>query len=390
MKIAERLQMVRPSGIRRMFDIAQGIPGVISLGIGQPDFKPPPHVIEAYKKALDEGYCGYSPSAGYLELRKAIAERYEEKYGLTYDPETEICVTSGGSEALYDILQAYIDPGDEVLVPDPGFLYYDRDVYLAYGKPVYIPLKEENEFKIDPNDVAERITPKTKMMIINFPSNPTGSVMSRSELKALCEIVEDHDIILVSDEVYEEFVYDGHEHVCLAEIAPREKTIIVNALSKTYAATGFRIAYIITDKELLLPVLRIHQYVTANANSPAQIAAIAALRGPQDAVKEMIAEFDARRKIIVSGLKRIEGFRVVEPKGAFYVFPNIKSFGMNGKDFAEYLLKEAKVAVVPGDEFGPSGEYYVRISYATSREELKEALVRMEEAVEKIRENKTF
>lgn len=383
-RTSERLSMVRPSGIRKMFDLAQGLPDVISLGIGQPDFKPPSHVIEAYKRALDEGYCGYSPNAGYLELRKAIAERYESKYGLTYDPETEICVTAGGSEAIYDVIQAFIDPGDEVLVPDPGFLYYDRDVYLAHGKPVYIPLKEENEFKIDPNDVAELITQKTKMMIINFPSNPTGSVMSRKELKAICEVIEDHDIILVSDEVYEEFVYDGHKHVCLAEIAPREKTIVVNSLSKTYAATGFRIAYILAEKELLLPILRIHQYVTANANSPAQIAAITALRGPQDAVKEMIAEFDARRKIIVSGLKSIKGFRVVEPKGAFYVFPNIKDFGMNGKEFSEYLLKEAKVVVVPGDEFGPSGKYHVRISYATSREKLREALRRMKEVLEKI------
>ena len=384
MKIAERLKMVRPSGIRKMFDLAQGIPGVISLGIGQPDFKPPPHVIEAYKKALEEGYCGYSPSAGYLELRKAIAERYENKYGLTYNPETEICVTSGACEALYTILQAYIDPGDEVLIPDPGFLYYERDVHLAHGKPIHIPLKEENEFKMNPDDIAEKITPKTKMIIINFPSNPTGSVMSRKQLKAICEIVEDHDIILVSDEVYEEFVYDGHKHICLAEIAPREKIVIVNAVSKTYAATGFRIGYVVADKELLLPILRIHQYVTANANSPAQIAAITALRGPQDAVKEMIAEFDARRKIIVNGLKRIKGFKVVEPKGAFYVFPNIKAFGMNGEKFAEYLLNEAKVVVVPGSEFGPSGEYYVRISYATSRENLKEALTRMEEVLEKI------
>jgi len=383
-KIAERLKQVRPSGIRRMFDLAQGVPGVISLGIGQPDYIPPKHVIEAYKKALDEGYCGYSPSAGYLELRKAVAERYENKYGLKYDPETEVCITAGGSEALYDIIQAYIDPGDEVLTPDPGFLYYDRDIYLAGGKPVYIRLREENQFKMDPDDVAEKITPKTKMIIINFPSNPTGSVMTRNELKAICEIVEDHDIILVSDEVYEEFVYDGHKHVCLAEIAPKEKTIIVNALSKTYAATGFRIAFLVTDKELMLPILRIHQYLTANANSPAQIAAIAALRGPQDQVKETIAEFDARRKIIVNGLKRIKGFRVVEPKGAFYVFPNIKAFGMTGKEFSEFLLKETKVAVVPGDEFGPSGEYYVRISYATSREKLKEALARMEEALEKI------
>jgi len=383
-KIAERLKQVRPSGIRRMFDLAQGVPGVISLGIGQPDYIPPKHVIEAYKKALDEGYCGYSPSAGYLELRKAVAERYENKYGLKYDPETEVCITAGGSEALYDIIQAYINPGDEVLTPDPGFLYYDRDIYLAGGKPVYIRLREENEFKMDPDEVAEKITPKTKMIIINFPSNPTGSVMTRNELKAICEIVEDHDIILVSDEVYEEFVYDGHKHVCLAEIAPKEKTIIVNALSKTYAATGFRIAFLVTDKELMLPILRIHQYLTANANSPAQIAAIAALRGPQDQVKEMIAEFDARRKIIVNGLKRIKGFRVVEPKGAFYVFPNIKAFGMTGKEFSEFLLKETKVAVVPGDEFGPSGEYYVRISYATSREKLKEALARMEDALEKI------
>ncbi len=378
---AGRLRKIKPSGIRRMFSQAKNIPSVISLGLGEPDFSPPPHVLEAVKQALDEGKTHYAPTTGVSELLEALAKKAKKDYGLTYDPNTEILITVGGTQAIFLAMQALINPGDEVLTPDPGFVCYEPSVYIADGVPVSTPLDEGNGFNIDKEAVISHITEKSRMIIVNSPNNPTGAVFSHADLSDLARVAVERDLLVISDEVYEKITYDGARHYCLAGFpGMRERTIVVGSFSKTYAMTGFRVGYACGPKELIAPMILAHQFSVACVDGPAQYGALAALNRPQDFVKNMVAEFDRRRKLVFSRLNEIEGFRCDLPKGAFYAFANIRGFGASSEKFAAYLVDNARVITVPGSAFGKHGEGCLRLSYATAYDKLEEALNRIEKA----------
>ncbi|MEM1551649.1 MAG: pyridoxal phosphate-dependent aminotransferase [Candidatus Bathyarchaeia archaeon] len=385
-KASERLKNIKPSGIRRFFALAQEFPDIINLSVGEPDFTPPMHVLEGGWKAVLEGKTHYAPTNGIPELREALAEKARKEYGLKYDPNSEVVVTVGGTEAISLALMALVNPGDEVLIPNPGFVCYEPSVRLAGGIPVSIPFLEEKGFKPSVDDVTSLITEKSRVMILNSPNNPTGAVLSYDELKALAKIAVERDLIVISDEVYEKITYDGEKHYCLATFpGMKKRTLVVNSFSKTYAMTGLRVGYVYGPKELIAHLWLCHQYFTACVDTFAQYAALAALKGPQDFVKEMVAEFDKRRRFVFKRLNEIGGFRCNLPKGAFYMFPSIKAFNMSSEDFAQLLLREARVATVPGSAFGSYGEGYIRISYAAAYEQLEEAFNRMEKAVKKLK-----
>lgn len=377
---SEKVSKIRPSGIRKIFDLAQVLDGVISLGLGDPDFQTPDYIKEAMMEALKEGYTSYSPNLGYPELREKIVQKYHDEYKLDYKID-EICVTCGGAEALLDIFLAFLNPNDEVLVPDPGFLTYSAQITLAGGVPKPVPLLEKNSFKMVPNDMDDLITTKTKMIVLNFPSNPTGAVMNEKELKTIAEMAEENDLLILSDEVYEKIIYDGLKHTCLATLGVQDRTIVVNSFSKTYAMTGWRLGYIVAPSDLMNSIFKVHQMNTACANSAAQMAAASALSSTYEFTNKMVKEFDARRKTIVSGLNKISGIKCVMPRGAFYVFPNIRDTGMSSEEFSEFLIKEVKVATVPGNEFGDYGEGYLRLAYTVSKEKISEALDRISQAL---------
>lgn len=386
LQVAERLKKIRPSDIRRFFSLTQSIPNVISLGIGEPDFAPPSHVLEAAKQALDEGKTHYTPSMGILELREALVRKAKNEYNLSYNPENEVLVTNGGTEAIFLALLAIVNPLDEVLIPDAGFVCYEPDVLMADGTPVSVPLFEKDGFKYNAEGVMSRITDKSRVIIVNSPSNPVGHVLSYEEAASIAKIAVERDLIVICDEVYEKILYDGVKHYSLATFpGMRERTVIVNSFSKTYAMTGFRIGYVFGPKEIITHMLLALQYAVACVNGPAQYAALAALEGPQDSVRDMVTEFDRRRRLIYSGLMGIRGFRCILPRGAFYIFPNIEDFGKSSSEFVEYLLNEGRVVAVPGSAFGQHGEGYVRFSYATSYNRIEEALNRIERAMKKIR-----
>jgi len=383
---AKRLKNIKPSGIRRFFSLAKELPNVIDLTIGEPDFVPPKHALKGCWKALREGKTHYTPTNGLPELREAIAEKMREEYGLKYDSNSEVLVTVGGTEALFLALFGLVNPGDEVLVPNPGFVCYEPDVCLADGVPVHFPLLESAEFKPRVSDVMSLVTEKSRVIILNFPNNPTGSALSYDETAALAEVAVKRDLLVISDEVYERIVYDDTKHHCLATLpGMRERTLIVNSFSKTYAMTGLRIGFVCGPEELISPLWLVHQFTVACVNSASQYAALVALKGQQKFVKDMVREFDRRRRLVYKRLNEIDGFKCVLPKGAFYAFPNIKGFKVSSEKFAEFILKEAKVAVVPGSVFGSYGEGYIRISYATAYEPLEAALNRIERAVKKLR-----
>jgi len=384
-KAAKRLKGVKRSGIRRFFAAAQEIPDVINLSVGEPDFTPPKHALEGGWRATLEGKTHYAPTNGVPELREALVDKAYKDYGLRYDPDSEVLVTVGGTEAIFLALLGLINPGDEVLIPNPGFVCYEPGVLLADGIPVSVPLLEKNGFKPSMEDVMSLITDKSRVMILNSPNNPTGMVLSYDEMAALAKIAVERDLIVISDEVYEKIVYDGVKHYCLASFpGMRERAIVVSSFSKTYAMTGLRVGYIYGPEELISPIWLVHQYLVACVDTFAQYAALAALKGPQDFVREMVSEFDRRRRFLFKRLNEIEGFNCTLPKGAFYMFPNIKSFKMASEDFAQFLLREARVAVVPGSSFGSYGEGYIRISYAAAYDQLEEALNRIEKAVKKL------
>jgi len=385
-KTAARLREISPSDIRRLFSLAQGIPGVISLGIGEPDFVPPPHARDAAKQAFDEGKTHYTPTTGVPELRVALMKKTKRDYGLSYDPESEVLVTIGGTEAIFLALLTVINPGDEVLVPDPGFVCYRPSILMAEGVPVSMPLLEENSFTLNAETVMSLITKKSRVIIINSPNNPTGSVFSHGDLAGLAKLAVEHDLIVISDEVYEKMTYDDAKHYCLATFpSMRERTIVVNSFSKTYAMTGLRVGYALGPKELIAPMMLAHQFITACVSGPAQYAAISALEGPQNCVRDMVQEFKRRRRFLHARLDEIEGFRCGLPEGAFYMFPSIQEFGMSSKKFAAHLLNRAKVVTVPGSSFGECGEGYLRFSYATAHDKIEEALDRIEKAVKGFR-----
>jgi len=385
-KTAARLRGIRPSDIRRLFSLAQGIPGVISLGIGEPDFVPPLHVRDAAKQAFDEGKTHYMHTAGIPELRVALMKKTKRDYGLSYDPESEVLVTVGGTEAIFLALLTLTNPDDEVLVLDPGFVCYKPSILMAEGIPVSVPLLEENGFALNVEAVMSLITKKSRVIITNSPNNPTGSVFSHNDLAELAKLAVEHDLIVISDEVYEKMTYDDAKHYCLATFpGMRERTIVVNSFSKTYAMTGLRVGYALGPKELIAPMMLAHQFTTACVSGPAQYAAISALEGPQNCVKDMVQQFRRRRRLLHARLNEIDGFRCGLPKGAFYMFPNIEEFEMSSKEFADYLLESAKVVTVPGSAFGECGEGYLRFSYATAYEKIEEALGRIEKALKGFR-----
>ena len=383
-KIATRLNGIRPSGIRRLFDLAQGVHDVISLGVGEPDFVPPPHVLDAAKQAMDKGKTHYTPNTGIPELREGLVKKAKLDYSLSYDPQSEVLVTAGGTEAIFLALAALVNPGDEVLVPNPGFVCYEPNVFLAGGVPVSMPLLEKNDFKLNADVVMPLITEKSRVMIVNSPNNPTGSVLSYNDMASLAKLAVERDLIVISDEVYEKILYDNVKHYCLATFPEmRNRTIVVNSFSKTYAMTGFRVGYTLGPEELIAPMVKAHQYVTACVSGPSQYAAVAALEGPQDFVENMVREFDRRRRLLDSRLNEIEGFRCILPKGAFYAFANIGGFRMSSERVAEDLFDKAKVVTVGGSSFGKYGEGYVRFSFATEYARIEEALNRIERVVKK-------
>ncbi len=380
--ISRRVAALKPSGIRKFFDIAATMKDVISLGIGEPDFTTPQPILEAGIRSLQAGETHYTSNSGKLELRQGIADNLQRLYGVKYDPVREIITTVGVSEALYLAFTALLDPGDEVIIPTPCFVAYQAEVYLAGGVPVEIASRMENNFQVDPEEVRKHITPRTKAIFIGYPSNPTGAVAERETLMEIAKIAIEHDLVVVSDEIYDRLVYD-FKHVCFPSLGEeiKSRTILLGGFSKSHAMTGWRIGFAAAPAEILQAMVRVHQYTIMSAPTTAQDAAIEALNADQY-VDEMVAEYNRRRKLIVSGLNRL-GLTTFEPRGAFYAFPNIRASGMDEETFAEKLLHEEHVAVVPGNAFGLGGEGFVRCSYATSYEKIEEALRRMEKFMER-------
>lgn len=374
-----RLKQIKSSGIRRFFSLASEVPGNINLSVGEPDFCPPKRSLEAGWKAAKEGKTHYAPTNGIPELREALAEKALNDYDLAYDPDSEILVTAGGTEAVFLALFGLVNHADEVLIPNPGFVIYEPSVRLAGGTPISIPLLEKNDFKISAEDVMSLVTRKSRAIILNYPNNPTGAVLSYDEIAALAEIAVERDLIVISDEVYERIVYDDAKHYCIAAFpGMRERTLVVGSFSKTYAMTGLRIGYVYGPKELVSNLWLVHQYTVACVNSLSQYVALDALKAPQGFVKDMVKEFDKRRHLIHNRLNTISGFHCALPKGAFYAFPNIKDFDLTSEEFAELLARKARVITVPGSSFGSYGEGHIRISYAAAYEQLEVALDRIE------------
>jgi aminotransferase len=376
--LSKRVAGLKPSGIRKFFDIAATMKDVISLGIGEPDFTTPESILQAGIRSLQNGETHYTSNWGKIELRQAISENLKKLYGVSYNPENEIIATVGVSEALYLTMVAVLDPGDEVIIPTPCFVSYQAEVLLAGGVPVEIPSKIENNFQLNPDEIRAAITPKTKVIFVGYPSNPTGAVAEREILLEVVRIAEEHNLLIVSDEIYDRLVY-GFEHVCVPTLGEsiKRRTILLGGFSKDYAMTGWRIGYACGPAEVIKGLVRIHQYTIMSAPTTAQDAALEAMQNGEKYVQEMVAEYDRRRKLLVSGLNRL-GLQTFEPRGAFYAFPNIRASGMDDETFAETLLKEEGVAVVPGNAFGPGGDGFVRACYATAYEKIEEALRRME------------
>ncbi|MFH1908287.1 MAG: pyridoxal phosphate-dependent aminotransferase [Chloroflexota bacterium] len=376
--LSKRVAGLKSSGIRKFFDIAASMKDVISLGIGEPDFITPKPIMDAGRRALDAGETHYTSNAGKLELRQALTDHLLKLYGVKYDPLSEVIITVGVSEALYLTMTALLDPGDEVIIPTPCFVSYQAEVILAGGVPVEIPSRMEDNFQLDPDRVRAAITPRTKIIFVGYPSNPTGAVATRETLSQVAKIAEERNLILVSDEIYDRLVYD-FQHVCLPALGEsiQKRTVLLGGFSKDYAMTGWRIGYAAGPADILKGMLRIHQYTIMSAPTIAQEAAIEALTNGEQYVQEMVAEYDRRRRLIVSGLNRL-GLTTFEPRGAFYAFPKVAASGMDDETFAEKLLREEHVAVVPGNAFGPGGDGFVRCCYATAYEKIEEALQRME------------
>lgn len=375
-KISPLVQNIPPSGIRRFFDLVSEMDDVISLGVGEPDFVTPWHIREACIYSLEKGYTMYTSNWGLLELREEIARHLYNNYMVQYNPSNEILVTVGVSEGLDLAMRAILMPGDEVLIPEPCYVSYSPTVFLTGGIPVPISTLPENGFRVTAAQIEEKITSKTKALVLSYPNNPTGATISREELMEIAKVVKKHDLIVLSDEVYDKLTYVG-EHTCFASLpAMKSRTILLNGFSKAYAMTGWRLGYVCGHSEVISQMTKIHQYTMLCAPVTAQMAALEALQNGTEEMQKMIAEYDRRRKLVLKGFEEI-GLDCFEPKGAFYAFPSIKSTGMNSEEFAERLLKEAKVAVVPGNVFGANGEGHIRCSYASSVEDLTEAIERM-------------
>lgn len=377
-RLSPAVQSIAPSGIRKFFDIAAKMQDVISLGVGEPDFVTPWSIRESCVYGLERGYTSYTANRGTLELRQEISNFFSIRHGVEYNPETEILVTVGVSEAMDLAMRAITSPGDEVLIPEPCYVSYKACTTLAGGIPIAVPTKLENEFRIRPEDLEKYLTPKTRSIIIGYPNNPTGAIMEREDLEAIAKFAEDHDLIVISDEIYGELTYGGRDPICFSSLeGMRDRTIVLNGFSKAYAMTGWRIGYALGVPEIIAAMTKIHQYTMLCAPITAQMAAVEALRHGEKYMKKMVAEYDRRRKLIHEGFSKI-GFPAFEPKGAFYIFPDITSSGLSSDEFAEKLLEREHVAVVPGSAFGNCGEGHIRCSYATSIDKISEALNRIE------------
>ncbi|MCR4674991.1 MAG: aminotransferase class I/II-fold pyridoxal phosphate-dependent enzyme [Lachnospiraceae bacterium] len=379
---------IKPSGIRKFFDIVSEMDDAISLGVGEPDFDTPWRVRDEAIYSLEQGRTFYTSNAGLKELKEEISLYLNRKYDLNYDPAGEIFVTVGGSEAIDVALRAMLDPGDEVLIPQPSYVSYEPCAILANGTPVIIDLKEENEFRLTAKELEDAITDKTKILVLPFPNNPTGAIMEKKDLEAIAEVIIKHDIFVLTDEIYSELSYGEKEHVSIASLPGlKERTIYINGFSKAFAMTGWRLGYACGPKEIIAQMLKIHQFAIMCAPTTSQYAAVEALRSCDDEVVAMKEEYNGRRRYLVKRFKEM-GLKCFEPYGAFYIFPSIKEFGMTSEEFATKFLASKKVAVVPGTAFGDSGEGFIRISYAYSLEQLKLALDRMEEFINELREAK--
>ena len=381
--VANRVATLKPSGIRKFFDIVASMPEVISLGIGEPDFVTPKPILEAGVDSLRAGQTGYTSNAGTLELRSEIAKHLNERYQVSYDPASEIMVSVGVSEALYLALTALLNPGDEVIVPTPCFVSYQAEVILAGGAVVEIASRYEDDFQPNLEAIAAAITPRTKAILIGYPNNPTGAVASRETLIKIGELAEDHDLVVISDEIYDRLVY-GVDHVCFPRLpGMRPRTVLLGGFSKDYAMTGWRVGYAAAPAGILQGMLRIHQYTVMCASTTSQAAGLAALQLGEEFVQQMVSEYDRRRRLIVDALNEF-GLPTFEPRGAFYAFPMISGTGLDDDTFATELLKSEQVAVVPGSAFGPGGEGFVRCSYATSYEKIEQAMERIAKFIGKL------
>jgi aminotransferase len=378
--LSQRVRSLKPSGIRKFFDIINTMPDVISLGVGEPDFVTPDHIRKAGVCSIEQGRTRYTSNYGTLELREEIASMLQSRYGLSYSPTSQILVTVGVSEGVDLAMRAIVDPGDEVISPDPGYVAYEADILLAGGIPVPVPTYAEYDFGIRAAEIAAAITPRTKMLLIGNPNNPTGAVVSRPELESIARLAIEHDLVVAIDEVYSRLVY-GIDHVSIATMpGMQERTILLDGFSKAYAMTGWRVGYVAAPVHILDAMLKVHQYAIMCAGTAAQEAALEALRNGEAQVQAMHDDYERRGRMFVAGLNHI-GLSCCEPRGAFYAFPYVGHIGMTDEQFAEKLLFEEKVAVVPGSSFGAAGAGYIRSAYCTAYDQLEEALVRMERFV---------
>ena len=385
--LAKKVVEIEPSGIRKFFDVVNEMKDAISLGVGEPDFDTPWRIREEGIYSLEKGRTFYTSNSGLKELKEEICNYIQRKISVVYDPKSEVVVTVGGSEGIDIAMRAMLDPGDEVLIPQPSYVSYLPCAVLAGGVPVVIPLQNKNEFKLTREELEAAITPRTKILVLPFPNNPTGSIMTREDLEPIAEVVKEHALFVISDEIYSELSYQG-EHVSIAEFPGlRERTIMINGFSKGFAMTGWRLGYACGPAEIIEQMIKIHQFAIMCAPTNSQYAAIEGLRNCQPEVDEMREAYNQRRRFLMHEFRRI-GLKCFEPYGAFYVFPDVSEFGMTSEEFATRFLEEERVAVVPGTAFGASGEGFIRISYAYSLEDLKVALGRLERFIERLREQK--
>ena len=376
-RLSERVRAVPPSGIRKFFDVIATMPDVISLGVGEPDFTTPAQIVEEGVRSLRAGRTHYTSNYGTIELRRALSSHLERLYGVSYDPTSEICVTVGASEAVAATMAALVDPGDEVVLHEPSYVAYLPSIMFNGGVPAFVPTTAATNFALEPDAVEAAITPRTKVLFLGYPCNPTGAVLDEATLRTLAEIAVKHDLLVVSDEIYDRLVYGGHRHIPIASLpGMRDRTVLMGGFSKAYAMTGWRVGYVCAPKDLLEGIVKVHQYEIMSAPTTAQDAAVVALATAEADVQQMTGEYDRRRRMFVDGLNAI-GLPTIEPLGAFYAFPSIKPTGLTSEQFSERLLFEHKVAVIPGSAFGPSGEGHVRATLATSYEDLQEALTRI-------------
>ena len=383
--LSKTIKTIEPSGIRKFFDIVSEMEDAISLGVGEPDFDTPWHIRDEGIYSLEKGRTFYTSNAGLKELKIEISKYLDRKYGMKYNYNNEIMVTVGGSEGIDMALRAMLDPGYEVIIPQPSYVSYEPCTVLAGGKPVIVELKEENEFRLTAEELEEAITPKSKILIMPFPNNPTGAVMELNDIEAIAKVVKEHDLYVITDEIYSELTY-LEKHVSIASLpGMKERCVLINGFSKAYAMTGWRLGYACAPKEILSQMLKIHQFAIMCAPTTSQYAAVEAMKNGDADVVQMRDQYNERRRYLLHRLKNM-GLKCFEPFGAFYIFPSIKEFGMTSDEFATELLNSKKVAVVPGTAFGKSGEGFVRISYAYSIDDLKTALGRIEEFVNELRQ----